>query len=108
MKKRKPPLKAADAQPEGELQFRQLADSMPQIVWSARADGCVDYFNKRWYEFTGFVKGESGDGSWMPILHPNDVQLCLNVWYHAVRTGEPYEIEYRFKECKTGLYRWHL
>lgn len=37
--------------------FRQLADFMPQMVWTARPDGYLDYYNKRWYEFTGFREG---------------------------------------------------
>src|SRR5262249_40388744 len=33
---------------------------------------------------------------------------CLDTWYGAVRSGEAYEIEYRFKDRRTGGYRWHL
>src|SRR5262249_10213073 len=51
--------------------FRELADAMPQIVWAARPDGFVDYYNKRWYEFTGFPQGEFGEESWKRILHPD-------------------------------------
>ncbi len=99
--------KAAEALRVSEERFRQLADAMPQIVWASRPDGYLDYFNKRWYEFTGSPEG-GGDESWMPILHPDDVQLCLDTWYESVRTGQPYQIEYRFKDRHTGQYRWHL
>jgi len=91
-----------------EREFRQLADAMPQIVWTARRDGVLDYYNARWYEFTGSPRGEEGDSSWEPILHPDDVSMCREVWYHSVGTGEPYEIEYRFLDRQTGEYRWHL
>lgn len=93
---------------ESEARFRQLADAMPQIVWTARPDGYVDYFNRRWYEYTGFLEGQGGDDSWTPILHPDDVQPCLDTWYAAVRAGLPYQIEYRFKDHRNGSYRWHL
>ena len=43
---------------ESESRFRQLADAMPQIVWAARPDGFIDYYNERWYEFTGFSRGD--------------------------------------------------
>jgi PAS domain S-box-containing protein len=92
---------------EGKEQFRQLADFMPQIVWTARPDGFLDYYNKRWYEFTGFDEGY-GDQSWAPILHPDDVQLCMDTWYYSVQTGQPYQIEYRFKDRITGGYKWFL
>ena len=96
-----------EAQESGR-RFRQLADAMPQIVWTARPDGYLDYYNRRWYEFTGFPEGEGGDDSWKPILHPDDLQRCLDRWYESVRTGQPYEIEYRFRDRRTGEYRWHL
>ena len=92
---------------ESEERFRQLADSMPQIVWTSGPDGCLDYYNKRWYEFTGFEEGY-GDQSWIPVLHPDDVQLCVDTWYHSVQGGEPYQIEYRFKDRLTGTYKWFL
>lgn len=92
---------------ESERQFRQIADSMPQIVWTSRPDGYLDYYNKQWYEFTGFKEGY-GDQSWIPILHPDDVKLCYDTWYYAVQTGQEYLIEYRFKDRKHDDYRWFL
>ena len=94
---------------DSEARFRQLADAMPQIVWTARPDGYLDYYNRRWYEFTGFPEGfRGGDESWEPILHPDDVALCRDTWYGSVRSGEPYNIEYRFKDRRDNFYRWHL
>ncbi|MEO5646784.1 MAG: PAS domain-containing protein, partial [Chitinophagaceae bacterium] len=94
---------------ESEQKFRQLADSMPQIVWTARPDGYLDYYNKKWYEFTGFDEGIGGDNSWVPILHTDDVQFCTDTWYNSVKTGKPYQIEYRFRNRKEpGTYCWYL
>jgi PAS domain S-box-containing protein len=91
-----------------ERQFRQLADAMPQIVWTSSPDGAVDYYNDKWYELTGFPVSLHGDVSWAPILHPDDLQLCLDVWYAAVRSGSPYEIQYRFWDRRVGSFRWYL
>ena len=91
-----------------EQQWRQLADAMPQIVWTAQPDGQVNYYNRRWYEYTAFDEGAIGDDSWKPIVHPDDQQLALATWYHAVHTGQPFQIEYRFHDRTTGGYRWHL
>src|SRR6266567_1803199 len=90
-----------------EALFRQLADAMPQIVWAARPDGYIDYYNQRWYDFTGFQECY-GDESWKPILHPDDVQRCLDIYFDCIKTECPYEIEYRFKDRKTNGYRWFL
>jgi PAS domain S-box-containing protein len=99
---------AEEALRQSEAQFHQLADALPQIVWTARPDGFVDYYNERWYEFTGFRRGESGDQSWIPALHPDDVQRCLDTYYRCIRSGNVYQIEYRFKDRSTGGYRWFL
>ncbi|MEJ7625448.1 MAG: ATP-binding protein [Ferruginibacter sp.] len=92
---------------QSEENFRQLADLVPQILWTSKPDGVLDYYNKRWYNYTGFKEG-FGDQSWIPILHPDDVEFCIATWYDSVKTGEPYQIEYRFKERTTGIYRWFL
>ncbi len=99
--------KAEAALRTSEALFRQLADAMPQIVWAARPDGYIDYYNQRWYDFTGFQECY-GDESWKPILHPDDVQRCLDIYFDCIKTECPYEIEYRFKDRKTNGYRWFL
>ncbi len=88
--------------------FRQLADSMPQIVWTARPDGYLDYFNQRWYEFIDGDQGY-GDAGWLPLLHPDDRQPCLAHWQHCLQTGEPYRFEFRLNDVRQpGNYRWYL
>jgi PAS domain S-box-containing protein len=100
--------RAQEAIRRSEQHFRELANSMPQMVWGARPDGYLDYYNERWYEFTGFPREEGGDQSWAPILHPDDGQYCFDTWYGAVRSGQRYEIEYRFWDRVTERYRWFL
>jgi PAS domain S-box-containing protein len=92
---------------ESEARFRQLADTMPQIVWVTRADGYVEYFNHRWYEYTGRTPEESLGDSWSLSLHPEDQQRAINTWERAIQSGESYEIEYRFRSY-SGEYRWFL
>lgn len=92
-----------------EARLRELADAMPQIVWTARPDGRTDYWNRRWHEFSGLPPATDGnDDYWLAILHPDDRRRCLETWYQAVQSGEPYQIEYRFRDRRTGGYRWHL
>lgn len=93
---------------QSELRFRQLADSMPQIVWAAGPDGLIDYYNERWYEFTGLPREEFGQSSWEAVLHPDDVHRSVDTYFGCIRTGEPYQIEYRFKDRFRGGYRWFM
>src|SRR5450432_15308 len=92
---------------DGVRQFRELADAMPQIVWGARPDGQFDYYNHRWYEFTGRPEGSDGDSSWADVVHPDDQAESLRLWRSAILSGDAYEIEYRLKR-RDGEYRWHL
>jgi PAS domain S-box-containing protein len=92
---------------DSEAMFRQLADAMPQIVWAADSDGSFDYYNRRWYEFTGRPEGITGDQSWTDVVHPDDQQECLARWHAATKAGDAYEMEYRLRE-KTGDYHWFL
>ena len=93
---------------ESEARFRQLADAMPQMVWTARPDGYVDYYNERWYEFTGFDHQLYGNASWEPILHPDDRRRTKEMWYAAVDSGTPYNIEYRFRDRTESQWRWFM
>ena len=93
---------------ESEARFRQLADAMPQIVWTARPDGYLDYYNERWYQLTGFERGTGGNKSWEPVLHPDDLQPCYQNWYASVQTGQPFQTQLRFFDRRTMAYRWHL
>lgn len=93
---------------ESEEKFRQLADLVPQIIWAGDPDGFVDYYNKRWYEYTAISENEFGDSSWIPLVHPDDASLVVEFWYNSVQTGNPYQIEFRLKNGITGQYRWFL
>lgn len=88
-------------------EFRFVTDFMPQMVWSALPDGYHDYYNKRWYEYTGLsYDGTKGEG-WNSVLHPDDREMAWKVWNQSLQTGEPYEIEYRFRR-HDGEYHWFL
>ena len=92
-----------------EERFRQLADSMPQMVWTARADGELDYYNARWHEFTGFGPEKFGAlATWGTILHPDDIDKTLESWKESVRNGESHRVEYRFWDRRSNRFCWYL
>lgn len=90
-----------------ETRFRQLADSMPQLVWTARPDGTVDYYNRRQEEYHGLRPVEGDAWEWMPVLHPDDLQPTVEAWNQALASGETYQCEHRVRTAN-GAYRWHL
>lgn len=90
-----------------EDRFRVLADAMPQMVWSTLPDGYHDYYNARWYEFTGMPVGSTDGEEWNGMFHPEDQDRAWECWRHSLETGEPYQIEYRLRAAD-GSYRWTL
>jgi PAS domain S-box-containing protein len=118
---------------DSESRFRQLADAMPQIVWTARADGTLDYYNRRWFEFVGFIADKSTidkstidkiasdkiafdrtpqDGadqtiSWVRFVHPDDLSRVSERWTQCLATGEAYRTEFRMRNAN-DQYCWFL
>jgi PAS domain S-box-containing protein len=93
---------------ESEHRYRFLTDTMPQIMWSSKPDGNLDYFNQRWYDYSGMTFEETKDWGWQPVVHPDDLENCVKQWTKSFKTGCDYEVEYRFKRAADGAYRWHL
>ncbi|HYI01254.1 PAS domain-containing protein, partial [Hyalangium sp.] len=87
--------------------FQQLAETIPQLVWTTRPDGYHDYYNQRWYDYTGTTPGQSQGEGWQGPFHPDDMPETLRRWHHSLRTGELYETEYRCRR-HDGIYRWFL
>ena len=92
---------------QSEAKFRAIADSMPQMVWSTLPDGFHDYYNARWYEFTGVSPGSTDGEGWNNMFHPDDQERAWEAWRESLETGEPYQIEYRLRH-HSGEYRWTL
>jgi PAS domain S-box-containing protein len=92
---------------ESEQRFHSLADSMPQLVWTALPDGTVDYYNQRYQEYREIKPVEGAAWEWGPVLHPDDLQPTVDAWHRSVETGEIYQIEHRV-QISDGSYRWHL
>lgn len=90
-----------------EAKLQVLTDAMPQMVWSTLPDGHHDYYNARWYEFTGVPYGSTDGEGWNGMFHADDQERARARWQHSLETGEPYEIEYRLRH-HSGQYRWTL
>lgn len=90
-----------------EERFKHICDTMPQLVWTANADGRVDFFNTRWYTYTGLAPEECMGSEWQVVIHPEDQADAWARWSRSIETGEPYMTEYRVRSGQ-GDYRWFL
>jgi PAS domain S-box-containing protein len=97
----------ADLRRTSEERYRQLADAMPQIVWTSNPDGETTYFNRRWFEYTGMTEEETGRHAWSSAAHPNDLPAVVARREQTLADGSVFEVEYRFR-AGDGTYRWHL
>jgi PAS domain S-box-containing protein len=98
---------AEQALRRGEEQLRHALDSIAQMVWITRPDGAVEYYNRRWYEYTGLTLEEArGDGA-RRVTHPDDRARAAARWLQSLATGEPYSVELRVRR-HDGEYRWFL
>ena len=87
--------------------FRTLADAMPQKLNTSDAAGKMDYLNQQWYNYTNMNFEELKGWGWKKIIHPDDLEITVKNWEHSIKTGDPYQLEHRFRRYD-GTYRWHL
>jgi PAS domain S-box-containing protein len=92
---------------ESEEKFRAITNSIDQMIWSTQPDGFHDFYNERWYEYTGVPRGTTDGAGWNGMFHEDDQKRAWAVWRHSLATGEPYHIEYRLRH-HSGAYRWVL
>jgi|GEM_PF-2257233 PAS domain S-box-containing protein len=87
--------------------YRQLADAMPQIVWTADSQGNATYYNRRWFEYTGMTEAQVDEHAWSRVTHPDDLPPVVAKREQTLLDGSVFEVEYRFRAAD-GTYRWHL
>jgi PAS domain S-box-containing protein len=79
---------------ESEDQFRTMANSIPQFVWMAHADGSIFWYNQRWYDYTGTTPEQMGGWGWQSVHDPEVLPKVLDGWRGAIATGQPFEMEF--------------
>ena len=98
----------AEVQRVGEERYRFLAESIPQQVWTALADGSLDYVNQQVLDYFGTVPEGLLHWTWTNTVHPEDLATAIELWTHALETGEPLEVLVRLRRASDDVYRWHL
>jgi PAS domain S-box-containing protein len=102
-----PQKEAKRAEQEREMQFRELAESLPQLVWASDPHGDRVYTNRRYTDYTGIPDAKLLGSMWRELVHPDDLEHTDRLWAHCTATGEPYLNEYRIRR-HDGVYRSFL
>ena len=92
---------------ESERRFRALANAIPVICWTADARGWIDWYNTRWYEYTGLTPEEAVGWGWQAAHHPDDFLDVMRQWPRSIETGESFEMEFRLRR-HDGVFHWFL
>jgi PAS domain S-box-containing protein len=98
-------LRAKAAQLESEERFRNMADTVPLMIWMAGPDRSCTFVNKGWLAFTGRALEEELGSGWTANIHPDDLDCCLDLWNRAFDTRRDFQLEYR-KLRADGEFRW--
>jgi two-component system CheB/CheR fusion protein len=92
---------------ESQERLRLIADNVPQVIWTNEPGGKADYFNQRWYEYTGLTYEESAGPGWQAVVHPDDAPASVERWEKALAAGDVFDAEYRLRAVD-GSYRWFI
>jgi formate hydrogenlyase transcriptional activator len=92
---------------QAENRIRLVVDTTPAMLYSARPDGDLDFFNKRWLDYLGRSLDDISGWSWTSAVHPDDLESLMSKWRRSLATGEPYVNEARIRRAD-GAYRWML
>ena len=87
--------------------LRDMAEALPQIVWITDASGVIEYYSRRWFEYSGASPDSSDPKHWRGFVHPEDLDRLIASWREAAALGRPWQAEYRLRRVD-GSYLWHL
>src|SRR5262249_17518997 len=99
--------KAEEALQSSERNLSLMINVIPTLAWSTSSDGSVDFLNQPWLHYTGLSLEQGLGWGWTAAIHPDDLSRLADYWRSILHTGEPGEIEARFRRFD-GEYRWFL
>lgn len=92
---------------DSEQQFRALANSIPQLAWSADETGAITWFNQRWYDYTGTRFEDVKDRGWRKLHHPDYAERVNDKFRESIAAGRAWEDTFPIRG-QSGDYRWFL
>ena len=86
----------------------EIIESIPQMAWTSDSEGNIDFYNKRWYEYTKQSPQVALGWGWKEIFHPEDLEAYMEILMKALKTEKGYESEARLLKKEENVYLWHL
>ncbi len=92
---------------QSETSFAKLTEALPQIIWTTRADGTIEYCNSQWRHYTGMSQEQTYHVSWLAFVHADELPFATATWQASMQRKEPFQFEYRLRR-HDGTHRWHI
>jgi len=90
-----------------EEEMRAVVENLPELAWWAQPDGHVNFYNHRWYEYTGTTFEEVEGWGWQRLHDPEILPQVVEGWRASIETGAPFEMEFPLRRAD-GVFRWFL
>jgi PAS domain S-box-containing protein len=90
-----------------EHEFNAIANLVPTLLWRTDSAGNANWYNERWFEYTGYASSGAERFTWLEVIHPDDSNMLLADYLTAIRHGERLRKQYRIRAA-SGIYRWFL
>jgi PAS domain S-box-containing protein len=97
--------RTGDALRESQLRYSTMAETVPEVLFTADADGACDYVSRRFSDYTGLAPADCLGRGWAAAIHADDRDRTVSTWERSLRTGQPFEVEYRLRRAD-GEHRW--
>jgi PAS domain S-box-containing protein len=90
-----------------ERELCEILETIPAMTVTVLPDGSDVVIGKRFSAYSGLSEEQAQGSGWKASIHPDDLELHVGKWRAALKSGEPVEIETRFRRAD-GEYRWFL
>ncbi len=87
--------------------FKSVVDNVPELAWAARPDGYIEFFNQRWYEYTGATPQQMEGWGWRSVHDPAMLDAVMSRWADSIEHGVTFEMDLPLKGAD-GVFRWFL
>lgn len=101
-------LEIAELKRSEQERIQNLMESIPQMVWTCKADGKMDYFNQQWFYYTGLSMKDSLEDGWLQPIQLDERESFQKSWKDHLQNGLIFESECQVQRTQDQTYRWHL
>jgi PAS domain S-box-containing protein len=92
---------------KNNLELRAVVDNLPELAWTARPDGFIDFYNRRWYDYTGRTYEDMQGWGWQSVHDPHELPRVMERWTRSIATREPFDQAAPLRR-RDGVFRWFL